>query len=156
MPGSCAAATGIAMPDALRRLVTCSCCNRAMALSVPYHDLVAWLVAESGMTRPMLHVHAGMAIYLGMQLALRTRRGSTLAWLAVFQVALFNEAMNRLYHGSWRWADTGEDLMLTLFWPTICLAVSKWRRWRWEQTAARFASAGRHRPMPGLVAQPAR
>ena len=36
----------------------------------------------------------------------------------------FNEIMDRLNYGSWRWDDTLVDVANTMFWPTvICLGV---------------------------------
>ncbi|MEG8023632.1 hypothetical protein QP162_02670 [Sphingomonas aurantiaca] len=36
----------------------------------------------------------------------------------------FNEIMDRMTFGSWRWEDTSLDILNTLLWPTvICLGV---------------------------------
>ena len=103
-----------------------------MSLVDAYAQLTQNIVAVTGMSRPMLHIHAGMAIYLVTQFALRDRRGSLLALVAVLQLELFNEIMNRLDKGAWHWADTSADIALTIFWPTLCYAVSVYRRHRWE------------------------
>ena len=49
----------------------------------------------------------------------------TLIPLSVVAAAeAFNEIMDRIFFGSWRWPDTTSDIVNTLFWPTvICLAV---------------------------------
>lgn len=106
-----------------------------------YQGLTDAIETATGMSRPLLHVHAGMAVYLLGQVVLRNRRGSFLALVLVAEVALFNEVMNRLYYGSWRWSDTLGDLALTLFWPAACLAVSKYRRWRWSVASRRRQAA---------------
>lgn len=106
-----------------------------------YQSLTEIIETVTGMSRPMLHVHAGMAIYLLAQLFLRNRRGSFLALVLVAEVALFNEVMNRLYYGSWRWDDTLRDLALTLFWPAGCFVVGKVRRWRWNLATRRKEAA---------------
>ncbi len=106
-----------------------------------YADFTQAIVDVTGMTRPMLHMHAGMAIYLLAQVLLGTRRGSILALAAVLEIELLNELMNRLHYGTWRWDDTRQDIMLTLLWPTACYAVSSYRRWRWR---ARQNKAGAH------------
>jgi hypothetical protein len=98
-----------------------------------YAQFTQEIVNVTGMTRPMLHMHAGMAIYLLSQFALGTRRGSFLAIMLVLQAELFNELMNKLYNRTWRWPDTREDIALTLFWPIMCYLVSKYRRWRWAK-----------------------
>lgn len=104
-----------------------------MDIPSAYAQLTQEIVNVTGMTRPMLHMHAGMAIYLLGQLLLGTRRGSFLAIMLVLQIELFNELMNKLYNGTWRWPDTREDIALTLFWPIMCYVVSNYRRWRWAQ-----------------------
>lgn len=113
-----------------------------------YQAFTDIIEGTTGMSRPMLHVHAGMAIYLLGQLVLRNRRGAFLALVLVAEVAVFNEVMNRLYYGSWRWADTLGDLALTLFWPTLCFAVSRFRRWRWNAATRRGQTADLFRAKP--------
>lgn len=109
-----------------------------MAPITAYKDLTDAIALATGFSRPMLHVHAGMAIYVLSQLMLGTRRGSALALATVLAAELGNEVMNRLYWGSWRWDDTLRDIVVTLFWPLACVAVSKFRRWRWSRIAARL------------------
>ena len=101
-----------------------------------YAQLTQLVVDATGMTRPMLHLHAGMAIYLVFQIAMRERRASLWAVLAVAQVELFNEVMNRLAKGSWHWGDTLADIALTLFWPVLCYLAGTYRRRRWAATPA--------------------
>ncbi|MXO86494.1 hypothetical protein GRI38_10705 [Altererythrobacter aurantiacus] len=96
-----------------------------------YAQLTQGIVDLTGMSRPMLHIHAGMAIYLTTQFALRDRRGSLFALIAVLQLELFNEVMNRLAKGTWNWPDTSSDIALTIFWPSLCYGVSTYRRHRW-------------------------
>ncbi|MET1754239.1 hypothetical protein ABVV53_02005 [Novosphingobium sp. RD2P27] len=98
-----------------------------------YRDFTEALKAFTGMSPQMLHVHAGMAIYLASQLLLGSRRASWVALLVVLEIELFNEVMNYLFYGSWRWADTLSDIAFTLFWPTMCVSVGKYRRWRWAR-----------------------
>jgi hypothetical protein len=104
-----------------------------MDLISGYAQLIQEIVDFTGMSRPMLHMHAGMAIYVIGQLMLGTRRGSGLAILLVLQAELLNELMNRLYYGTWRWDDTSADIVLTLFWPMTCWCVSMFRRTRWKR-----------------------
>ena len=101
-----------------------------------YAQFTQLIVDVTGMSRPMLHMHAGMAIYLVTQFALRDRRGSLIALVAVLQLELLNEVMNRLHKGSWHWDDTLGDIALTLFWPSLCYAVSTYRRHRWSRERA--------------------
>lgn len=99
---------------------------------VAYKQFTDAIEAVTGLSRPMLHLHAGMAIYVVTQTFLRERRGSVVALGMVAIAELGNEVMNRLYWGSWRWTDTLGDIATTLFWPSLCLAVSGYRRKRWS------------------------
>ncbi|MEW9855085.1 hypothetical protein [Novosphingobium sp. M1R2S20] len=101
-----------------------------------YRDLTEGIKALSGMSPQMLHLHAGMAIYIISQFLLGSRRASWVALLIVLEIELFNETMNYLFYGSWRWADTLSDIATTLFWPTMCVVVGKYRRWRWARQHA--------------------
>lgn len=117
-----------------------------MDLVTSYYDLILMVKTTSGIPDPLLHMHAGMAIYLVSQMLLGSRRASWMALSIVLEIELFNEVMNYLYYGSWRWADTLQDIALTLFWPTMCVLAGKYRRWRWTQIkkrelAVRFAAA---------------
>lgn len=100
-----------------------------------YHDTLDNLVALAGVPRAVLQVHAGMAIYLGCLLLMGTRRGSLAAVILVVTLAIGHEAMNRLEFGSWNWRDTTRDVLLAMFWPTACYAVSSYRRWVWAESA---------------------
>lgn len=105
-----------------------------------YKELTDTIEAVTGLSRPMLHLHAGMAIYVVTQAFLRERRGSVVALGMVALAELGNEAMNRLYWGSWRWSDTLGDIVATLFWPSLCLAVSAYRRRRWPPASPTLPS----------------
>jgi len=107
-----------------------------MDILTAYAQFTQEIVNVTGMPRPMLHMHAGMAIYLIGQILLGTRRGSFLAILLVLQAELFNELMNKLHNGTWHWPDTREDIILTLFWPVMCYAVSRYRRARFARVTA--------------------
>ena len=102
-----------------------------------YHDATEAFVAFVDAPRSLIHVHVGMAIYLGCQFLMGTRRGSLVAVSVTVALAVFHELMNRLFYGSWRIEDTSADLLLSLFWPTMCYAVSIFRRWSWKQRVRR-------------------
>jgi hypothetical protein len=112
-----------------------------------YKELTDMVEAATGLSRPMLHLHAGMAIYVLTQAFLRERRGSVVALGMVVLAELGNEVMNRLYWGSWRWSDTLGDIVATLFWPCLCLAVSAFRRRRWRPAGS---AAEATQPLPSL------
>lgn len=96
-----------------------------------YVDASNAFLAWTGLTHPMAHLHVGMAIYVGVQLILRTRRASAIALQAVYGAEFVNEIVQRAYYGSWRVEDTLGDIALTVFWPTLLYAVAKYRRARW-------------------------
>ena len=101
-----------------------------------YHAFTERLIGILGVSRPMMHVHAGLAIYITAQLVLRDRRASGLglAWVAFAE--LVNETIQYGYYNSWRWADTGADILVTLFWPAVIVAVGRYRRRRWPDSSA--------------------
>jgi len=102
-----------------------------------YIDLTDGIARWAGTSHEMMHVHCGLALYLGMQVLLRTRRASPLALATVFTAAILHEAAQRLYYGSWRWGDTLGDIVLTTMWPAAITCVGLYRRRRWD--AARKA-----------------
>jgi hypothetical protein len=112
-----------------------------MDLVATYNESADALVRLAQLPRGVLHVHLGMLIYLACQLVLGTRRGSLAAVAVTLALALFHEVMNRIFHGSWRWEDTRGDLVLSLFWPAMCYAVSVLRRRRWQARACAPALA---------------
>lgn len=106
-----------------------------MKFVATYHDLIDGLLQAAGESDKMMHMHAGMAIFLVSQVAFRDRRASHKALLMVFMAESANEMMDRLYWGSWRWSDTIGDLVATLFWPSMIVAVTMFRRARWHAAA---------------------
>lgn len=103
-----------------------------MDLAATYVATHEWLLAVTGMTHAMAHVHAGLAIYLIVQAVLRTRRASIVALHAVFGLELVNEIIQWAHYGSWRLPDTLADIALTVFWPTALYLLGTWRRARWR------------------------
>lgn len=102
-----------------------------------YHQFVDQIVHALGVSHAIMHVHVGLALYLGTQLLLRTRRASFAALHVVFAAELLNECLDRLASQSWNWPDTASDMLLTMMWPVAITAVSRYRRVRW----ARFERA---------------
>jgi hypothetical protein len=90
-----------------------------------------------GISHQTLHIHAGLAIYLSVQLALGTRRSSSVALLAVAVAEFLNECLDWIFHGRLLVADTAGDIVATLAWPMIFYAVGAIRREQWRRDAAR-------------------
>jgi hypothetical protein len=107
-----------------------------MDLISAYASLIQTIV--TGTPDTMLHVHAGMMIYLGTQVLLGTRRASRYAVFTVLAAVGANEVFDWLYYGSWRWEDTLRDVVHTMFWPTACYTVGKFRRMRWSAREGRM------------------
>ena len=108
-----------------------------MELARAYKQLIDQIVATAG-PAPLLHVHAGLAIYLLARLVLRERRGSLTALHVVFAAEMLNEALDWLAASpSWTIRDTLGDITLTMLWPVAITAVAQHRRRRWRRAATR-------------------
>ena len=89
-----------------------------------YHTFIDWIGDGTGLPDTILHIHAGMAVLMVARIVTRRSLGSFVPWSFVAAAEAFNEIMDRLNFGSWRWADTTTDIVNTLFWPTvICLGI---------------------------------
>ena len=96
---------------------------RAM-IPATYHKFIDWIGDGTGLPDTILHIHAGLAVLMVARLLTRRSLGSFVPWSFVVAAELFNEVMDRLNFGSWRWEDTTSDVLNTLFWPTvICLGL---------------------------------
>lgn len=104
-----------------------------MDLVAQYHAIIEQILASTHMSDKLIHVHVGMAIYMLAQIVFRTRRGSLDALTVVFALEALNETMDRLYSGSWHWADTAGDFASTMFWPVVLVLHSQYRRRRWAR-----------------------
>ena len=119
-----------------------------MEFAIAYHAAKDQVVEMFGATHAMMHLHAGLALYLAVQVLTRTRRGSLQALSVVLVAELGNEILDRLATGSWRWSDTLSDVVLTVMWPAAITAVSLYRRARWarhfekQRMAHRMLSGG--------------
>ncbi len=89
-----------------------------------YHQWIDWVGDGTGLPDTILHIHAGMALLMIARLITRRSFGTFIPWTVVAAGETFNEIMDRLNYGSWRWDDTLVDVANTMFWPTvICLGV---------------------------------
>ena len=92
--------------------------------SALYKQFIDWIGDGTGLPDTILHIHAGMAVLMIARLLTGRSLGSFVPWSFVVAAEAFNEVMDRLNYGSWRWNDTLTDIANTLFWPTvICLAI---------------------------------
>ena len=89
-----------------------------------WNRFVNWIGDGTGLPDTLLHVHAGLALLMLTRLLTGRSLGSFVPLLPVIAGEIFNEVMDRLHFGSWRWSDTLVDIANTLFWPTIiCLGT---------------------------------
>jgi hypothetical protein len=97
-----------------------------------WEALKDWLSSEFHVSHAVLHIHLGLAIYLLTSLLLRRPLGSVLPWLVVLVLELVNEASDfiRYYVSAWPWtaSNTIEDIVNTLFWPTVLVVLFRHQR----------------------------
>ena len=83
-----------------------------------------FLANTLGLDHATLHVHVGMAIWVGCTVI----AGSVAAWwpLAVVVAAeLFNECLDRWRVGSWRIGDTLADIVNSVLWPLVLFGLAR-------------------------------
>ena len=102
-----------------------------------YDGITLLIIDETGASDSLLHVHAGMAILLIARLVTGRSLATAVPLITVFIAAVANEVLDRISHGSWRWADTSLDLLNTLFWPTVLFVGLRARRAREGRRATR-------------------
>ncbi|SOB79351.1 hypothetical protein SAMN06297144_0503 [Sphingomonas guangdongensis] len=89
-----------------------------------YQRFVTWIGEGTGLPDTVLHIHAGLAVLMIVRIISGRSLGSFIPWLVVLAAELANEVMDRIIYGSWRWPDTINDVVHTMFWPTvICFGV---------------------------------
>lgn len=91
-----------------------------------YHAVILWLGEVTGQSDIVLHIHAGMAVFVLARLLTGRSFGTFVPFGFVLLAEVGNEVLDRLATGTWS-NDTGMDLVNTLFWP---LAISVGVRWR--------------------------
>lgn len=95
-----------------------------MNLPALYHSWIDWIGDGTGLSDTVLHIHAGLLVLMGARVISGRSLGSLIPLSVVVVAELANEIMDRLFFGSWRWADTTSDVLNTLFWPSvICVGV---------------------------------
>lgn len=89
-----------------------------------YQNFISWIGNGTGLPDTVLHIHAGLAVLMLARIVSGRSLGSAVPWSVVALAELGNEVMDRIIYGSWRWEDTLNDIVHTMFWPTvICLGV---------------------------------
>lgn len=97
-----------------------------------YNALKTQLSEVLGITKDALHIHIGLAIFLGVALVFRRSLASWIPWLALLTFELANELMDifHLHQGTigFEVGDSVKDILNTMFWPTVVLVAARWRR----------------------------
>lgn len=91
------------------------------------------LSQEFGFIHNGMTVHLGLAVYFGIQLLQGTRRGSLPALVGAAVVALFMAQFKIISSGIEALPEFLLTVCHTMFWPLVAVAVSKFRRWRWNR-----------------------
>jgi hypothetical protein len=105
------------------------------------YDAIKTLLSETlGITKDALHIHIGLAIFLGVALVFRRPLASWLPWLALLAFELANELMDVFYWNGrgigFDLGDSPKDVVNTMFWPTVVLLVARWVRRRSTSSTA--------------------
>lgn len=83
-----------------------------------------WLANHTGLDHATLHVHVGMAIWvMGVVVAGDIAAVWPLGLVIVAELA--NEVLDRLRVGSWRVADTAQDIVNSILWPCVLFGAAK-------------------------------
>ena len=93
-----------------------------------YRPLSSALAMSTGASDSLLHVHGGMVILLLARVATRRSLATWTPFLFVLAAAIAKEVADRIAHGSWRMADSGLDILNTIFWPFVLMVGLRWRR----------------------------
>lgn len=84
-----------------------------------YQIIIKSIKHTTGLSDPILHLHAGMIVLLAARLVTRRRLATGLPLLIVIAAELANEILDRMILGWWAWPDTISDVFYTLLWPII-------------------------------------
>jgi hypothetical protein len=97
-----------------------------------YQAFKVWVQGYLHLAKDALHVHVGLAIFLGAALLFRWPLRSWKPWLLAAAAALAGEIWDLrdtlMLGRAIPWAGQGKDLVSTIFWPTILMLLARWTR----------------------------
>ena len=92
------------------------------------------LVPANQDLRALVHIHVGLAIWLGLVIVCRRGLESSLPLAGLIAASLANEAFDLAKHWpvnhSWVWRDMAGDTFNTLLWPVLIWLYATWRSMR--------------------------
>src|SRR5690349_19817230 len=91
-------------------------------------DYLAWKAAlgdDTGMSENLLHLHAGLAIFVLTALLLRKRMRSWIPLTVVVTLALLNEFIDYWAGLRWDLASSAIDLLNTILWPSVLFLLAR-------------------------------
>lgn len=100
-----------------------------MVIPIFYEKVTSYIVLLCPGPDKFAHVFVGMGIFMAFSFFLRKPFSSPGPILILVGFELLNEIMDRLAHGSWRWADTLGDFSATMFWPGVLFLALKLCPW---------------------------
>lgn len=98
------------------------------SLAAHYHVTKVKFSAATGASEELLHLHAGLLIFVVTALVLRRRMRSPVPILCVVGFALANELLDIISGKGWRPLEPYFDVANTVFWPLILFLLAK--RWK--------------------------
>lgn len=101
-----------------------------MDVAAAYGRMIRWIGDGTGASDALLHVHAGLAIFLIARLITGRSLATPIPFAVVCVAEFINEVLDRMHYGSWRWWDTSLDVVNTLFWPFVLMVGLRLRRSR--------------------------
>ncbi|MWV26991.1 hypothetical protein [Aurantiacibacter rhizosphaerae] len=93
-----------------------------------YSETKRWIEAWTGASQELLHVHAGLLIFVVASLVLRREFRSPIPLALVVAFAVLNELIDFLNGPATNRIEPYRDIANTVFWPCVLFLLA--RRWR--------------------------
>ena len=93
-----------------------------------FDDYLAWKAAlgdQYGLSESLLHVHAGLAIFVLTALLLRQRMRSWIPLAVVFALEFANETVDFYYSPRWDLGSSALDVINTVLWPLVLFLLAR-------------------------------
>lgn len=97
-------------------------------LALHYHEAKMYFSRLVGASEDLLHVHAGLLIFVITAFVLRRRFRSPVPILFVAAFAISNEVIDQISGTSSKPLEPYIDIVNTIFWPGILFLLAK--RWK--------------------------